>query len=404
MRAFIIAGILTLVTGLTLFGLNMNKSEVKDQEPLIENQVIPGAERMIKYIPRLQGKRIGLVVNQTSIVGEKHLVDTLIDFDINIAKIFAPEHGFRGKEDAGAHIKDGKDGKTGITIKSLHGKSKKPSKDDLKNIDLVVFDIQDVGCRFYTYISTMSYVMEACAQNNIPVLVLDRPNPNGHYVDGPVLDPEYSSFIGLHEVPVVYGMTMGEYAKMVNGEGWLKDGIRCDLEVVSCLDYDHSWSEDLPIKPSPNLPSHRSILLYPSLCFFEGTIVSLGRGTETPFSHVGHPNFSNKKYSFTPKSGPGSKYPKLENKKCFGLNLNQLDPRFIKTENRLNLSYILDFYKDLGVGESFFLENHFIDKLAGTDQFRKQIIAGLTAEEIRFSWEADLEEFMTMRSKYLLYD
>ena len=401
MRSYLFA-IITIITAFTsVMCYNIESIEEQKTEA---STVVCGAERMMKYIPELQGKRVGLVVNQTSRVRNSHLVDTLLDFEINLVKIFAPEHGFRGEADAGAMIKDGKDGKTGISIKSLYGKSKKPSQADLEGIDILVFDIQDLGCRFYTYISTMSYVMEACAENNIPVMVLDRPNPNGHYVDGPVLNSEYSSFIGLHEVPVVYGMTMGEYAKMVNGEGWLKGGIKCDLSVVECLDYDHSWSESLPVKPSPNLPDHRSVLLYPSLCFFEGTVASIGRGTKTPFSHIGHPDYSNKEYSFTPKSGAGSKYPKLENKLCYGKDLTLLNPRFIKTENKLNISYLLDFYSDLDQGEAFFLKNNFIDKLAGSDQLRKQILAGLTEAEIRFSWEEDLSAFAEIREKYLIYN
>ncbi len=395
--------VLTAIFGLVAWNLS-DQPEDSLPERIESNEVIPGAERMRKYIPELQGKRVGLVVNQTSMVGDKHLVDSLLDFEINLVKIFAPEHGFRGQADAGAHINDGKDVKTGLAIKSLHGSSKKPSPKDLEDIDIMVFDIQDVGCRFYTYISTMSYVMESCAENDVPVIVLDRPNPNGHYIDGPVLNPEYASFVGMHEVPVVYGMTIGEYAKMVNGEGWLKGGIQCDLKVVSCLEYDHTWSEALKIKPSPNLPDHRSILLYPSLCFFEGTVVSIGRGTTTPFSIIGHPDYSQKDFAFTPLSGPGAKYPKLENQTCYGKDLNRLNPRFIKTENQLNLNYLLDFYRDLNLGESFFLKNQFIDKLAGTDQLRKQIHAGLSADEIRFSWEQELDAFKSIRSKYLLYD
>ena len=366
--------------------------------------VLTGADRMRQYIPLLQDKKVALVVNQTSMIGGKHLVDSLLDFEIDIVKIFAPEHGFRGEADAGAKVADGRDATTGIPIKSLYGKSKKPSDSDLANIDIVVFDIQDVGCRFYTYISTMSYVMEACAQSGIPIIVLDRPNPNGHYIDGPVLQKEFSSFVGLHSVPVVYGMTIGEYALMVNGESWLENEVKCDLTVVSCLKYDHRWSEDLPVKPSPNLPTHRSILLYPSLCFFEGTQVSIGRGTDTPFELIGHPDYSIKDFHFKPKPSAGAKYPKLEGQACYGVDLTKQNPRFIKTQNKLNISYLLDFYQDLQMGESFFLENHFIDQLAGSDQLRKQIVAGMTEAEVRFSWESDIQEFEEIRAKYLLYD
>ena len=394
-----------LVFLFVVFACKQESTEVRsDFIYKYEDGVVSGAERMRAYIPKLEGKNVGLVVNHTSVVNHKHLVDTLLDFEIKVKKIFAPEHGFRGKADAGAKVDDGRDEKTGILLKSLYGKSKKPSEEDLEGLDIVMFDIQDVGCRFYTYISTMSLVMEACAEQGIPVIVLDRPNPNGHYVDGPVLDPAFSSFIGMHEVPVVYGMTIGEYAKMVNGEGWLKEGVSCDLTVINCLDYDHSWSEELPVKPSPNLPTLRSILLYPSLCFFEGTVVSIGRGTDSPFEHIGHPDYSIKEYSFKPTSGEGAKYPKLQDKECFGVDLKTQNPRFIKTQNRLELQYLLGFYADLDLNESFFLKNNFIDKLAGTDALRKQMIAGLSEAEIRFSWEAEIEEFKEIRSKYLLYD
>lgn len=378
---------------------------MKQLDKAIEpNVVVPGAERMMKYIPSLEGKRVAMVVNHTSRVAGKHLIDTLQQFDLNIVKVFAPEHGFRGKADAGAIIKDGVDVKSGIPVKSLYGKSKKPSPADLKDVDVVVFDIQDVGCRFYTYISTMTLVMEACAEQQIPVIVLDRPNPNGHYVDGPVLDPKFSSFVGMHPVPVVYGMTIGEYAKMVNGEAWMKQGVQCELTVIPCLKYTREWSENLAVRPSPNLPNHRSVLLYPSLCFFEGTVVSVGRGTSAPFQQIGHPTYSNQTYSFIPKTGPGSKYPKLENKRCYGTDFQGLNPRFVKTQNQLDLSHLINFYKDLNLGEAFFLKNKFIDKLAGTDQLRKQLLAGLGEEEIRFSWQADLEHFKKIRLKYLMYD
>lgn len=393
----------TLLILLIAISCNTPQEVKSDYMILYEHGVIPGAERMRKYIPNLEGKRVGVVVNHTSRVRDKHLVDTLLDFNIDIRKIFAPEHGFRGKEDAGAVIEDSKDSSTGIPIISLHGKNKKPSQEQLSDLDIVVFDIQDVGCRFYTYISTLTYVMEACAQNGIPVIILDRPNPNGHYVDGPVLDKQFSSFIGMHQVPVVYGMTIGEYGEMVNGEKWLENGIHCDLSVIECLDYTHNWSEELPIPPSPNLPTHRSILLYPSLCFFEGTVASVGRGTTKPFEHIGHPAYSSHNYQFTPTSGPGSKYPKLENQVCFGIDLSKLNPRFIKTQNRIELSYLLDLYNDLQMKESFFLENNFIDKLAGSDQLRMQILNGLSEDEIRLTWEEEIMEFKNIRSKYLLY-
>lgn len=389
---------------LVLFSCNTPKEVKSDFLIKYEKVVVPGAERMRLYIPLLQGKRVGMVVNHTSRVRDKHLVDTLLDFNIEIKRIFAPEHGFRGRADAGAKVEDSKDQSTGIPLISLYGKNKKPTEEQLNDLDIVVFDIQDVGCRFYTYISTLTYVMEACAQKGIPVIILDRPNPNGHYIDGPVLKSEFSSFVGLHSVPVVYGMTIAEYGKMVNGEQWMQDGIQCDLTIIECLDYTHKWSEELPVAPSPNLPNHRSVLLYPSLCFFEGTVVSIGRGTDSPFQHIGHPSFSDQSYQFTPSSGPGSKYPKLENQPCYGIDLTNQNERFIKSQNQLELVYILDFYKDLDMGEDFFLENRFIDKLAGSDNLRNQIMAGLKEDQIRLSWRKDLEGFMKVRAKYLLYE
>lgn len=393
----------TLILFLTSFCTDKQAAFADKHPEASYSQVIPGAERMRLYIPQIEGKNIAVVVNQTSIVNGRHLIDTLLSFDTHIKKIFAPEHGFRGKADAGKHVKDGVDSKTNIPIKSLYGKNKKPSAKDLEGIDVVIFDIQDVGVRFYTYISTMTYVMERCAELGIPVIVLDRPNPNGHYVDGPVLKSGYESFIGLHQVPVVYGMTIGEYAKMVNGENWLKDGLKCDLTVIECSQYTHEWVGELPIKPSPNLPNIESILLYPSLCFFEGTVVSVGRGTPKPFQHAGHNEYPLQDYSFVPKSGPGSKYPKLENKTCYGLDFSAFNTDYIKAQRGLNLNYLLDFYNKLDKKSDFFLKNKFIDKLAGGDDLRKQILAGKTAEEIKASWSDDLEEFKKIRAKYLMY-
>lgn len=376
--------------------------EYKYPKASYEN-VIPGAERMRLYIPKIIGKNIAVVVNQTSIVNGKHLIDTLLSFDTNIKKIFAPEHGFRGQADAGKHVNDGIDSKTNIPIKSLYGKNKKPSAKDLEGIDIVLFDIQDVGVRFYTYISTMTYMMERCAELGIPFIVLDRPNPNGYYVDGPVLKSGYESFIGLHHVPVVYGMTIGEYAKMVNGEGWLKNELECNLIIVECSNYTHEWTGELPIKPSPNLQNIESILLYPSLCFFEGTIVSVGRGTSKPFQHAGHDQYPLQGYSFVPKSGSGSKYPKLENKTCYGLDFSAFSIDYIKAERGLNLNYLIDFYEKLDRRPDFFLKNKFFDKLAGSDKLRLQILAGKDMNEIRTSWQDDLDKFKKIRKKYLLY-
>ncbi|MEM6966133.1 MAG: DUF1343 domain-containing protein [Bacteroidota bacterium] len=363
-----------------------------------------GAAQMEKYLPLLEGKQVALVVNQTSMLENTHLVDTLLQRGILIKKIFAPEHGFRGEADAGEKVKDGKDAKTGIPLISLYGKNRKPTKAHLTGIDVVVFDIQDVGARFYTYISTMSYVMEACAEYAVDFVVLDRPNPNGHYVDGPVMKNGYESFIGLHPVPVVHGMTVGEYAQMVNGEGWLKNGIKCVLKVIRNKNYDHQTFYEIPIKPSPNLPNIRSVYLYPSLCFFEGTTVSAGRGTTKQFQIYGHPDFKQGDFSFTPISRAGAKYPKFENQTCHGFDLTVLPLEEFKTIGQINLRYLLHFYENFEDKSNFFLENKFFDKLAGSATLRWQIIKGRSEEEIRDSWQNDLEAFKKIRGKYLLYD
>ena len=380
----------------------VRQEEVHDlkNEKLLE--ITPGAYKTAEYLHLLKDKNIALLVNQTSMIGQTHLADSLKSLGINIVKIFAPEHGFRGDADAGESIKDGIDTKTGIPITSLYGKKKKPSSEDLSDIDMVVFDVQDVGVRFYTYISVMSYMMEACAENNLNFIVLDRPNPNGHYIDGPVLKDE-KSYIGLHEVPVVHGMTIGEYAKMVNAEGWLKDGIKCNLQIIKCENYDHHSFYELPVKPSPNLPNMRSIYLYPSTCFFEGTTVSEGRGTDKQFQVYGHPKFEKGDYNFTPKSMPGAKYPKHEGKNCNGFDLSNKSIEELRNERKLNLSYLIEFYNAFPKNETFFLENNFFDKLAGSKTLRNQIIAGMSIEEIRKSWKKDLEKFLEIRAKYLLY-
>ena len=373
-------------------------------EATVDLSVQVGAIQLEEYLSILKGKNVALLVNQTSTVNETHLVDTLLQKGITIKKIFAPEHGFRGQADAGEKVKDGKDAKTGIPLISLYGKNKKPSVEQLKGIDIVVFDIQDVGARFYTYISSMSYVMEACAENNIDFMVLDRPNPNGHFVDGPVLKKEYQSFVGLHQVPVVHGMTVGEYAQMVNNEGWLKGGVKCNLIVIKCENYDHKTFYELPIKPSPNLPNNRSIYLYPSLCFFEGTIASAGRGTDKQFQICGHPDFKQGDFTFTPKPMPGAKYPKFDGEECNGYDLTKLELEEFQEMGRLNLRYLMHFYKNFDNKKDFFLENKFFDKLAGSATLRWQIINGKSEEEIRNSWQKDLNDFKKIRAKYLLYD
>ncbi len=380
----------------------------------------PGANNTSAYLPLLKGKKIAIVANQTSrievreraevapnIMGSRlvnyHLVDYLYNYNtITVSKVFAPEHGFRGTADAGEVIKDGRDTKTGLPIISLYGKNKKPTPKQLKGIDVVVFDIQDVGARFYTYISTLHYVMEACAEANIPVILLDRPNPNGHYIDGPILEKEHQSFVGMHPVPMVYGMTIGEYGKMINGEAWLKNGISCTLTVVPNQHYTHQSSYTLPVKPSPNLPNAQAINLYPSLCLFEGTNISVGRGTAQQFQVVGTPffNLSKQPYEFTPQPNEGSKYPKHEGKLCYGFDLTD-NPKLSK----ITLEWLITFYaanKEFAPKEPFF--NAFFTKLAGTEQLQQQIEMGLTENAIRASWAAGLDNFKKIRGKYLLYD
>ena len=397
--------ILTLIQCTQASSVKETDTQNKEKEATIK--VIPsielGASQMDQYIRVLNGKRVALVVNQTSRIGNTHLVDTLLSSGIQIETIFAPEHGFRGKADAGEKVADGKDVATGIPLISLYGKHKKPTADDLKGIDWVIFDIQDVGARFYTYISTMHNVMEACAEQGVNFMVLDRPNPNGHYVDGPVLDQAFSSFVGMHPVPIVHGMTVGEYAKMINGEKWLKDGIQCALTVVPAKHYTRTRAYDLPVKPSPNLPNSRSIYLYPSLCLFEGTVMSVGRGTNTQFQIFGHPDYTEGDYQFTPEPMEGAKYPKHQGKTCFGKDLRNIPLQELRANHGFNLAYLLEAYQSFEDKDQFFLKNLFFDKLAGTDQLRQQIIAGKTDSEIRATWAADLEAFKNKRAKYLMY-
>tara|TARA_S200000501_G_scaffold374612_1_gene424585 strand:+ start:150 stop:1289 length:1140 start_codon:yes stop_codon:yes gene_type:complete len=353
-----------------------------------------GAERTKAYIPLISNKNIAIVGNQTTMINNTHLVDTLLSLGIKVNKVFAPEHGFRGDSDAGANIKDTIDVKTGIPIISIYGKNKKPNSEHLKEIDIIIFDIQDVGARFYTYISTLHYIMQSAAENDIDVIVLDRPNPNGHYIDGPIKKNEFTSFVGMHPIPIVHGMTIGEYAKMIIGENWITR--ICNLTVINMKNYNHNMIYELPIQPSPNLPNSRSINLYPSLCLFEGTNVSVGRGTEYPFQHFGSP-YLEQEYNFIPKSMKGSKYPKHENKKCFGTDLRFQDNYLTE----INLNWIIDAYQQSYQKDKFF--NSFFDKLAGTEKLRLQIISGKTSKEIKESWKKDLMEFKKIRDKYLIY-
>ncbi|MCR5039066.1 MAG: DUF1343 domain-containing protein [Bacteroidales bacterium] len=360
---------------------------------------ISAAMQMDDYLPLIEGKRVGVVGNQTSIIGETHLVDTLLSLGINIKKIYTPEHGFRGNADAGAKVNSGKDARTGLPIVSLYGKNKKPTPEMLHDIDIILFDLQDVGVRFYTYISTMTYVMEAAAENSIPVIVLDRPNPNGFYVDGPVLKPENSSFVGLHQVPVVYGMTIGEYAKMVNGEGWLKGGVSCNLTVIPINKYNRQAIYELPVRPSPNLPNWESVYLYPTLCFFEGTTVSVGRGTDTPFQIYGHPDMRGG-YTFTPKSTNGASKPLLEGQRCRGENLVEFAHDYTLNVNQLHIEWLIEAYQQLK--DKGFFNNYFV-KLAGDKQMQRDMENERSAEQIRASWKKDLEAFKAIRAKYLMY-
>jgi len=370
---------------------------------LFSGKIIPAAEQPDLYLPLLKDKRIALVVNHSSLARKGHLVDFLLKRGIKVQKIFAPEHGFRGKADAGAHVKNSRDTQTGLPIISLYGKHKKPTKRDLEGIDLILFDIQDVGVRFYTYLSTLHYIMEAGKEAQLPVIVLDRPNPNGHYIDGPLLQKKYRSFVGLHPVPVVYGMTIGEYAKMINGEGWLKGSGKVQLTVVPLANYTHRSFYSLPVKPSPNLPNDRAVALYPSLAFFEGTVVSAGRGTKKPFQLYGAPRYQLKKFYFVPRSRPGAHSPKFKGKRCYGVDLSKTDFKKDRMTQRLNLSYLQDAYANYPDKKGFFLKNRFMDSLSGSDQLRKQITSGASKETIRKSWEKDLEEFKKIRKKYLLY-
>lgn len=367
------------------------------------NKIICGAELMDSYLPLLRGKKVALLVNQTSIVKKSHLVDTLQQLGVNIVKIFAPEHGFRGTADAGEKVKTNRDSQTGILIESMYGASKKPSSESMKGIDVVVFDIQDVGARFYTYISSLQYMMEACALAGTPLIVLDRPNPNGFYVDGPVLNTKLKSFVGMQPIPIVHGMTVGEYANMLIGEKWLSTSKPCNLTVIPCKQYTHNTLYHLPVPPSPNLKSSTAVLLYPSLCLFEGTFVSVGRGTDSPFEVWGHPKFKDNGFSFVPISTVGAKKPLYEGETCYGANL-QLSPQQVLKiiDKKLNLTFLKNAYFLSGQSANFF--NSFFEKLAGTELLRSQIIRDLSEEEIRDSWKKDILQFKKIRKKYLLYE
>ena len=362
-----------------------------------QNGFRTGADRPELYLPLLQNKTVSVVTNQTGLLSNRtHLVDFLVSKNIRIKSIFAPEHGFRGNADAGEHVKNGVDSKTGIPIISLYGNNKKPKPEQFAGTDIILFDIQDVGVRFYTYISTLAYVMEAAAENNLEVIVLDRPNPQDGFIDGPVLKKGWESFVGMHHVPVIYGLTIGEYGKMVNGEKWLKNGIQTKYTLIPMENYHKKQRYGMLDRPSPNLPNDKAINLYPSLCFFEGTEISVGRGTDLPFQVYGSPWTKNLPYTFTPKPNFGAKDPFLNGKLCYGEDLSQ----YPEDLRKLNLEWLLKAYKNYkNPQKSFFLKNLFFDKLAGSDILRKQMIAGKTDEEIRNSWKQDLENFQKIREK-----
>jgi uncharacterized protein YbbC (DUF1343 family) len=364
--------------------------------PAAQSLLQTGAEQTTSYLPLLQGKRVAMVVNQTSVIGKSHEVDSLLALGVNIKLIYAPEHGFRGDADAGAHISNATDTKTGLPIYSLYGKNKKPTAEQLKDVDVVLFDIQDVGARFYTYISTMHYVMEACAEQNKQLLVLDRPNPNGYYVDGPVLEASNKSFVGMHPIPVVHGLTVGELARMINGEKWLAGQKSCPLTVIPVANYTHKTRYSLPVKPSPNLPNDLAIQLYPSICLFEGTTVSVGRGTEWPFQVIGSPFYKRKEFSFTPRPLPGATSPPLLNQVCYGRKLTEND-----VPGQFSLAFVIDFYRNSTNQDKFFI--NFFNTLAGTNTLKNQIQAGLSEAEIRASWQPALNQYKNMRRAYLLY-
>ena len=399
-------------------------------QPLLP--ILPGAYQTVQYLPLLKGKRVGLFANQTSTIGNKHLLDTLLSLGIQITKVFAPEHGFRGNSNAGEKIDNNIDKATGISIVSLYGKKTKPNAIDVKDIDMLVFDIQDVGVRFYTYISSLQGFIESAIQYNLPLIILDRPNPNGFYIDGPVLEREYASFVGMQPVPVVYGMTIGEYAKMLLGEKWLdwkyvrkedeqthltqllgfeEKHKNFKLTVITCKNYTHNSKYILPVRPSPNLPDMASIYCYPSTCFFEGTVLSEGRGTAHPFCIFGHPLLPDTLYNFMPVAKEGATNPKFKNKNCYGWNINASNTEVLNNiNNRLQLDYLIKAYQLFPYKDSFFLNtsnspfpDYFFNKLAGNKELMAQIKAGKSMEQIRESWQPKIKSFMNIRKKYLLY-
>ncbi|NLZ94669.1 MAG: DUF1343 domain-containing protein [Bacteroidales bacterium] len=398
----------TLLFLTTLFSLlacsySQSTNEKEDVEIIASSNttIKMGAEVTDKYFPLIEGKRVAVLTNQTGMVHDEHLVDMLKRNEFNLVGIFSPEHGFRGTADAGEHVASSVDKKTGIPIWSLYdGKGGKPSIKTMGKFDVLVFDIQDVGLRFYTYYITMARMMDACAEHNKEMIVLDRPNPNGFYVDGPILDMKHKSGVGSLPIPIVHGMTLGELALMINGENWLPNKSTCQLTVIPCENFTSDMKYKLPIAPSPNLPNMHSIYLYPSTCLFEGTVVSLGRGTSFPFEAYGHPNYIGSEFSFTPRSVSGAKSPPLLNKKCYGMDLRNVPNEYI-WENGFDLSYVIDAYNNLNMGDKFFTS--FFEKLVGVDYIRTMIKEGKSNKEIRLMWQDDIEKFKKQRQPYLLY-
>ncbi len=385
-------------------------TRTKEEKGKAKEQIITGADQTEKYLPYLKGKRVAVLANPTTIIGKKHLVDSLLARGVNIVKVFGPEHGFRGKASAGVKVSDEKDPATGVPVVSLYGNKRKPTKADLANVDLMIFDIQDVGCRFYTYINVLSHIMEACAENNKELLILDRPNPNGYLVDGPILDMKYKSGIGMFPIPIAHGMTIAEFAQMINGEGWLPNKLKCKLKIIKVANYKHDLPYTLPVAPSPNLNTQQAIMLYPSTCLFEGTALNHGRGTYFPFTVFGSPLLKGKySFSFTPVSIPGmAETPLHMNKECFGLDLRQYDINQLRKTKRINVQWMKELYAAFPEKEKFFDRSQSnqmndINKLAGNALLKEQIIKGTPDKEIYASWEPGLSKYKTMRKKYLLY-
>jgi len=379
-------------------------------QKVTKNKIITGADQTEKYLSYLEGKRVAILANPTTIIGKKHLVDSLHSRGINIVKVFGPEHGFRGNASAGVKVADETDSATGIPVISLYGAKTKPSKEDLSDVDIMIFDVQDVGCRFYTNINVLARIMEACAENGKELLLLDRPNPNGYFIDGPVLDMSLKSGIGMFPIPITHGLTIAEFAQMANGQGWLANKMKCKLKIIPVANYNHSMYYELPVKPSPNLNTQQSVMLYPSVCLFEGTVLNLGRGTYFPFTVLGNPDLKGKyDFSFTPVSIKGmSETPQHMNQVCYGLDLRKYNIEELLKKKQINLQWMMELYKAYPYKEKFFdytqsKEMGNINKLSGTAQFKEQIIAGKSEAEIRKSWEPGLSEYKIMRKKYLLY-